>query len=126
VVAPWSAELKDPAASAYAEALIAEGVTVGSPLPADVTLKGTNSLHKPGSVRLLHKGVEFVGEIRPVFAEVYQYGGSGEQLRNLERLMLEAYGPIQPSDVHRDSLPTAGYQRAWRLLNDLPQLFIAV
>lgn len=126
VNAPWCAGLEHAAAAAYAEALIAEGVAVGSPLPAGVSIKGSNSLHKPGSVRLTHKGVEFVGEIRPAFAETFQTGGGHALQERMERLMFDEHGSEWCSDIHLDRLPVAGYQRAWRLLNELPQLFIAV
>jgi hypothetical protein len=123
VNAPWVAGIEHPAAVAYAEALIAEGATVGFPLPIDMTIKGSNSLHRSGSVRLVHKGVEFVGSIRPAFAEIYQGGGG---IQALEQRMFEEHGPDWSSDGHLDRLPTSGYQRAWRVLNELPQLFIAV
>jgi hypothetical protein len=122
---PWAAELEHPAAQAYAEALIAEGATVGHPLPIEMAIRGSNSLHKAGSVRLTYKGVEFVGEVRPVFAEAYQHGANHTQLQELERQLFEEHG-AEGSDGYLDRLPVAGYQRAWRMLNELPQLFIAV
>jgi hypothetical protein len=126
VNAPWSAGLEHPAAASYAEALIAEGATVGFPLPVGLSIRGSNSLHKSGSTRLTYKGVEFVGTVRAAFAETYQTGGSREQLEQLEQMMFEEHGADWCSDAYLDRLPVAGYQRAWRVLNELPQLFIAV
>jgi hypothetical protein len=126
VNAPWVAALEHPAAAAYTEALIAEGATIGHPLPIDMAIRGSNSLHKAGSVRLTYKGVEFIGKVRAVFAETYQTGGSHETQQKLEQLMFEEQGAEWSSDDHLNRLPVAGCQRAWRVLNELPQLFIAV
>lgn len=126
VNAPWVAGLEHPAAQAYAEALIAEGATVGHTMPIDVAIRGSNSLHKAGTVRLVYKGVEFVGKVRAPFAEAFQTGGSNELHHRLEQMMFEEQGPDWSSEGHLDRLPVAAYQRAWRLLNELPQLFIAV
>lgn len=121
VEAPWAAGLSHPAAGLFVEALIGEGLIYAE--PNEYQVRPRPNPERPGEVVFTYKGVQFVGTIRPQFKRAYMAeSGAGD----LRALLAESLGGNWSSEYAAEQLPAAEYQKSWRLLNELPQLFIAV
>lgn len=120
---PGKAQLNCRLATDYAMALIAEGATR---LDQNSPLSVYRSREDGGAVAFVHAwGVSFRARIPMSFFRAWQaIGPEGESLR---RTAVETEAPaIRPSWEIKEELPADAYKTAWRSLNELPQLFIAV
>ncbi|MGY4917481.1 hypothetical protein ACWD9K_20055 [Streptomyces sp. 900116325] len=124
VPAPENAHLSGALASEYAMALVAEGVD-------GTDDRGLRVSRGPGRADIVTRfnlyGVSFTGTATHRFLSAWQGNGGlyDEQILALRADFTAAFGgELRPSAEIAPLLPTGPYKRAWRALNDLPQLFI--
>lgn len=122
VSVPWDAFHLHPAMGQYAEALIAEGYSRGGDAPPSLNVFTSLKARESGTAHMTYKGVQFRGIVREPFCFAFDQG----RMSRPAELLTEEHGPGWSSDAFLGQLPAAQYQRSWRLLNELPQLFIAV
>lgn len=122
VDAPWDAAHYHPAMGLYAEALIAEGYSRGGEAPDSLAIFTSLKARESGTAFLTHKGVKFRGTVRERFCFAFDQG----RMATPAEILTSEHGPGWSSAAFLDQLPAAQHQKSWRLLNELPQLFIAV
>jgi hypothetical protein len=123
VPAPWAAYWPHPAAGLFVEALIAEGLTYGPRHDHGVRINVGLRPNDPCEVAVEWKGVTFTGTMRPEFRKLYMAEVSRT---DVAAILTRELGAGWSSERIAERLPAADYQKSWRLLNELPQLFIAV
>lgn len=123
VMAPWAACHEHPAAGLYAESVIAEGLTLGASTEYGLRVNASVRGDFEPYAWLTYKGVLFQGKVRPTFVRAFQ-GQLSTSIAHAE--MSAICGEGWEAREVLDQLPAAEYQRSWRLVNELPQLFIAV
>lgn len=120
---PEKARLKCRLAADYAMALIAEGA---SQLDGVSPLRVYRSREHGGAVALVNAwGVSFQARIPMSF--MYAWEATAWDAEAKRKRAVETEAPmIRPSAEIKAELPADAYKAAWRALNQLPQLFIAV
>jgi hypothetical protein len=128
VTAPGHAAYRHLYAGLHAEALIANGLRSTSKRakpghPDRVQIVGGTST--TGFARFTHRGVLFHGPVRGEFISTFYGQGALSTDERWERIRYIA-GPHATAETIADELPAYAYTEAWRQIQALPQLFIAV
>lgn len=118
---PLKAHLQHRLAGLYAMALIAEGA---SSLDRDSGLRCYRGQDRSAWALVNARGVSFKARIPIGYLLAWEATGWDAEAK---RAAIETeVRALRPSAEIKEELPVDAYNAAWRALNDLPQLFIAV